>query len=177
MTRIKTAVLAAGVLLLAGCDSFVPPQVACDQITVDLSDKQKSPRAGMPCPFADASSVVISHSPRVDPAWAEANGGVGDLSLANLKIEVVSGSQAVFLCDGIGCPPKELLIEPTLDSRGNVAYTVLIARTEFGANPDPGGSVTLNGVLAIENYGPGNSCPIMVTGTVTCEEADPPQQN
>ncbi len=172
MNPIRAALLVPAVLL-AGCDSFVAPPVACDDVTVGVDYKLTSARKGEACYFPEAVLVTVSHAPKVDQSACEEDcGDVSSLSLVGSDVRVVGGSGAVFLCPGPGasCAPSANETTVTVDEQGGVVYRALIAIAEYGL-PGPGGTSSSEGVLATEFYRPGNSCPVKLKMNFECLEA------
>ncbi|MBI5547463.1 MAG: hypothetical protein HY901_26575 [Deltaproteobacteria bacterium] len=166
------AATAAALLLLAGCNAFVPPKVACDEISLGGEWKLKAERPGVGCAYPEVLVYQVVHAPRVDTTWAEDNGSPGDISLVSVPVKVTAGSGSILLCDGVGCDPTLPSIDSKIDTRGGLSYQLALnLERSFGVLPGPGGSASFSGVAAAEVYGPGNSCYVSIDVTIACEEA------
>lgn len=170
MTLTRSALLLAAALL-AGCDSFVPPKVLCEDITIIVGADLKAPRKGVACDFPEVLSSTVAHAPRVDP---KLSGGVSDLSLANAEVTVSRGSAAVLLCEGAACTPNQPEITATIGSKGLLRYQLQVNLEAAGVIPGPGGAVNSAAVVAVETYGPGNACPVVAEFRLSCIEFTDP---
>ncbi|MGI5861204.1 MAG: hypothetical protein ACOX6T_03995 [Myxococcales bacterium] len=168
MTRFKIALI-AGSLFLGSCGAFTPPRVECANTEATI-DVKETAELGF-CNFPEAYSFVVTTAPRVpvEPAH-ERNGSADEYSLAYARIKIKRATDAVYLCEGTGCAPNLAEIETTLDENGALTYKILLMAEPAGLLPGPGGQVTSEGVIAIEEYGPGNVCPVLLKANLTCEK-------
>ena len=77
----------------------------------------------------------------------------------------------MFLCEGITCTPNQSQLDTVFDENGAITYTAMIISEELGLDPGPGGDVSWEGVLAVEEYSPGNACPVDISIKTACEES------
>ena len=166
MTRYKIALI-AGTIFLGSCGAFVPPRVACQKRQV--STEIKVTAANARCPIPGEIFVTVTSAPRTEAA-VDRNGTADEYSLAHAPLMVKSGNRAVFLCEGITCTPNQSQLDTVFDENGAITYTAMIISEELGIDPGPGGDVTWEGVLAVEEYSPGNACPVDISIKSTCEE-------
>ncbi len=166
----KLAFVAVGSsVLLAGCDLFVNPPVACDSppLTLELNETTSPARAGLPCAFPDPLLFTVVHAPRVDTKLSKAS----NLTLAGGSVTVAQATGAVLLCPGIdvACQAGAPAITATIGNDGALKYQGTLSLDALGVNLQPGGTFTSNSVVATENYGPGNSCQVLAKLTLSCE--------
>jgi hypothetical protein len=169
MTRFKIALI-AGSLFLGSCGAFTPPRVECANTTASI-DLKETAESGS-CDFPEAYTFVVTTAPRV-PAGEKAyerNGTADEYSLAYARIKVKRATDSVYLCEGTGCAPNLTEIETMLDENGALTYKILLMADDSLLTPGPGGQVTSEGVIAVEEYGPGNVCPVILKANITCEK-------
>jgi hypothetical protein len=170
----------AGGLFLTGCNLFVGPPVECsaNRLVINLEQTASPARDGVPCVFADPFPFTVSYTPRADrsllgtdglPRFGESD----DRMLVGQSVSVVQGSAATLLCAGVGdvCTDGAASINTTIGTSGTLAYQGLFTLEPLGVVLNPGDTFRWEGVLATENFGPGNSCPLTAKVNLLCQKA------
>ncbi len=178
----KNRLVVAGGLLVAGagCSLFANPPVECDpnrEAVVQLEQTVSPARAGLPCAFVDPYPFTVAYAPRVDRlALAESAPGTpasADSVLIGGAVKVTQSSAATRLCASVedacanGGAPE---IATTIRGDGSLAYQGLFSVDALGVVLNPGDSYSWTGVVATEIFGPGNSCPVKGSVTLTCQK-------
>lgn len=175
MTKLFFGMVAS--VMLIGCDVFVTPKVLCDQTTIRSHVTRIANVAGPAgrCVFFE-SFFTVNHTPRVDPLQSPIQ---TDVSLVGAKVFVAQATPAVLLCAGLGaaqpggdpCVTGEASITAVVGRFGQVSYRGVIE----GVVLQPEGNYVNTGLLATENYGPGNSCDVRVDLDFECKAPPEPK--
>lgn len=178
MTRTLAAV-ATG-LFFTGCNLFIGPPVECaaSRQVINLTQVASPPRAGAPCVFADPYPFTVSYTPRADRSQLGTDGlprydERDDRMLIGQSVNVTQGSAATLLCAGVGdvCTDGASSITTTVNNAGVLAYQGLFTLEPLGVVLNAGDTFQWQGVLATENFGPGNGCPLTAKVDLTCQKA------
>lgn len=171
----------AGGLLFAGCNLFVGPPVECaaNRVVIDLQQTATPSRAGAPCVFADPYPFTISYTPRADRSIIGAD-GLPEYSLQDDRlivgqaVTVTQGSAATLLCPSVGavCTDGAPSITTSVSTAGVLAYQGLFTLEPLGVTLNGGDTFLWEGVVATENFGPGNSCPITAKLNLNCQKLE-----
>ena len=170
----------AGGLLFAGCNQFVGPPVQCEvpREIINIDQTATAARAGAPCTFADPYPFTVTYAPRSDRTLLDSDGvplysTKDDRSLIGQPVTVTQGSAATLLCAGVGavCTEGSPSITTAITPAGLLSYQGLFTVEPLGVVLNAGDTFQWQGVVATENFGPGNSCPLTAKLNLTCQKA------
>jgi hypothetical protein len=160
-------------LFLSGCNQFVGPTVECGgpREVINITQTATAARGtGGVCAFADPYIFTVAYSPVVS-----ADAGSPQL-LIGQPVTVIQSSAATLLCPAVGqsCTPDQgasPTITSTISSTGVLAYQGLFSLEPLGVFLQAGDTFEWEGVIATENFGPSNTCPLTAKISLTCQKA------
>jgi len=167
--------LAKGEVTLKEAEQTVGP------LTLPPAKRPQEKSAGevLPCAIPELLFTVV-HAPRIDRGGTVAAPGVvkstdpTENNLVGAPVFIGQGSPTVSLCSSIDepCVPVAAggkgasTITVPIGTHGQLVYGGIVDLS--GVLLLPGGSLEQTGVLATESYGPGNSCSVWQTISITC---------